>query len=312
MLRYTLIVSQKEYFSSYELSHVIHEMLGVIFEIYKRTNTNTNIDDIYIEEYESIDYKKYKMITNIYYYNPTIKNIDKKKSTDLLDLVNGLFDSKLNVIVMPSSDTPSSDTPSSNIVMPSSDTPSSDTPSSNIVMPSSDAPSSNDLLANDLDYIQTEIERLQQQKEENIVMIEQIKKEQDTDLEKLMDTASEENFKIKQNYYKKEKEEENLKMFNADKRAYKLLKDDITSGKLLSNNISPIFKNKYLIFEILNKDDNLDDYKMYLELLEQLNSDKSNIQISEKYGGIFDTISSPEFITRNVNNEDYEIPDILP
>jgi len=302
MLRYTLIVSQKEYFSSYELSHVIHEMLGVIFEIYKRTNTNTNIDDIYIEEYESIDYKKYKMITNIYYYNPTIKNIDKKKSTDLLDLVNGLFDSKLNVIVMPSSDTPSSD-----IVMPSSDT-----PSSNIVMPSSDAPSSNDLLANDLDYIQTEIERLQQQKEENIVMIEQIKKEQDTDLEKLMDTASKENFKIKQNYYKKEKEEENLKMFHADKRAYKLLKDDITSGKLLSNNISPIFKNKYLIFEILNKDDNLDDYTMYLELLEQLNNDKSNIQISEKYGDIFDTISSPEFITRNVNNEDYEIPDILP
>ena len=309
MLYYTLIVSQKEVFTSHEISYVIHEMLSIIYEKIKRDTVNTNIADIYIEEYEDIHNKKYKMITNTYYYNSITQKVDKKPSPDLLHLINELMNNKSNNNMI------NNNIINNNIINNKSNNNTINI--NNTIHPTSiELPLDNlntiePELNSNLDYIQLEINRLQQQKQDNIEKINKIKQEQDEDLERLLDMASNENFKIKQEYYKKEKEEEKQKMYSADKRAYKLLKDDILSGKLLSNNISPIFKNKYLIFEILNKDNNLEDYASYSDLLEQLNNDKTNIQISEKYDDIFNSMASDNFIIRDAAI-DCEIPDILP
>jgi len=85
-----------------------------------------------------------------------------------------------------------------------------------------------------------------------------------------------------------EQEEETRKMFNANKRAFFLMKEDINKGKLTYDKISPLFRDKFPIFEYLDEknlltklddgDDDCDmglDYVLYRQLTSQSETSKS-------------------------------------
>lgn len=70
-------------------------------------------------------------------------------------------------------------------------------------------------------------------------------------------------------------ENKHLRLFESDKRSYKLIKNDVEHGKLNKEDINPFFSDKYMIFKLLetrnclnlSNDENIkEEYKLFNEL----------------------------------------------
>ncbi len=78
-------------------------------------------------------------------------------------------------------------------------------------------------------------------------------------------------------------ENKHLRLFESDKRSYKLIKNDVENGKLKKEDINPYFSDKYMIFKLLetrnclnlSNDGNIkEEYKLFNELY-QLDNDEN-------------------------------------
>lgn len=117
------------------------------------------------------------------------------------------------------------------------------------------------------------IETLKKLKEEEVTKITSLKEK----LEKEEDILNEKQNilgDIKRDSFKhKEKEEDNKRVFIADKKAYFMIKMDIYTKKLEENKISPLFQDKYIIFKYLDERGILgtdDEYVHYVTLYNEL------------------------------------------
>lgn len=84
----------------------------------------------------------------------------------------------------------------------------------------------------------------------------------------------------------KEREEERRNRFEANKSAYRKMKQHILEGKLSEENISPMFKNDYPIYKYMDEKDMLDkedDYVNYLNMYDELYPTKETIQQKNEY-----------------------------
>lgn len=145
--------------------------------------------------------------------------------------------------------------------------------------PETPTPEANEDVDSKIKKIKEKIEELKNIKSENKNKINNLRLTQDKQSEALIDYSSDVNYIKKKICLEKEKEEEKRNKFNADKRAYLLMKEDITKGELKSEKISPLFKDKYPIFEYLDTTNLLtksndetcigEDYFIYNELLER-------------------------------------------
>nr|WBF70964.1 hypothetical protein [Megavirus caiporensis] len=77
-----------------------------------------------------------------------------------------------------------------------------------------------------------------------------------------------------------------LRLFESDKRSYRLIKNDIENGKLKKEDINPYFSDKYMIFKLLetrnclnlSDDENIkEEYKLFNELY-QLADDENTVE----------------------------------
>lgn len=117
------------------------------------------------------------------------------------------------------------------------------------------------------------IDTLKVQQENETKRLEQLKEEEETKtkkLSKLNNNLGDEKRILHKN---KEKEDENKNVFNADKKAYFLIKQDIVSKKLKEDKISVLFKDKYYIFKMMDHKNLLgtdDEYVHYVRIYNEL------------------------------------------
>lgn len=96
------------------------------------------------------------------------------------------------------------------------------------------------------------------------------------------------NVKKQEERRKKEKEEEKRRVFASDINTYKLIKTDITSGKLTG--VPDIFVNKYKVLEVMEEEGVLeaeDNYDIFVDLYENIEVMEEKIDISEDLKEIF-------------------------
>ena len=97
------------------------------------------------------------------------------------------------------------------------------------------------------------------------------------------------NVKKQEERRKKEKEEEKRRVFNSDINTYRLIKTDITSGKLAG--VPDIFVNKYKVLEVMDEEGVLeaeDNYDIFVDLYENMDVMEEKIDISEDLKEIFE------------------------
>lgn len=117
------------------------------------------------------------------------------------------------------------------------------------------------------------IEQLKKLKEDELNSMKVLKEKLEVEEDKIIDKQNVLG-DIKRDAFKhKEKEEDNKRVFIADKKAYFMIKMDIYTKKLEESKVSPLFQDKYVIFKyldergILNSDD---EYVHYVTLYNEL------------------------------------------
>jgi len=106
----------------------------------------------------------------------------------------------------------------------------------------------------------------------------------------------------------KDKEEEKLRVFEADKKVYTMLKKEIKDGMLDENKISPLFVNKFCIFEYLDTNSILNkecEFDVYIEMLKVLLEEDKDISKENIQGDV------PHSLFTNTNNARTFIPPTL-
>jgi len=94
----------------------------------------------------------------------------------------------------------------------------------------------------------------------------------------------------------KEREQERRNKFEANKGAYRKMKQHIVEGKITEDRISPLFKNDYPIYKFMDDKgilDTPDDYILYLNMYDELYPKKESTDKSNK--------SKEEYIPHNVH-----------
>jgi len=84
---------------------------------------------------------------------------------------------------------------------------------------------------------------------------------------------------------KQDAEEEKKRIFQSDKRAYFMMKEDIKQGYLKEEKISVLFKQKYPVFKFMEENGDLDsdnEYDIYCSLFDELYKDEHE-QLEEKH-----------------------------
>lgn len=122
------------------------------------------------------------------------------------------------------------------------------------------------------------LDELKKMKDDELKKLEQLKTQNQKDLEdfsesnnKLGDLKRE----LKKNM---DREQEKRSKFEANKIAYRRMKQDINDGKLSENKISELFAKEYPIYKLLDEKnllDTTDEYIIYSMIFNELDSDKS-------------------------------------
>lgn len=151
-----------------------------------------------------------------------------------------------------------------------------------------------------LELLKSQIEALEKLKADGIDNMNELNKQQEEKVTKLIDHAAEVNYLKKKLFIKKEQEEEKRNIFKSDKKTYRMMRDDIKLGRLPREQISPLFKLKYPIFEFLDSKNLLgpdgeigEDYFMYTFLHQEQNPpeniySKQNLYIPHNYNFLSD------------------------
>ena len=119
-----------------------------------------------------------------------------------------------------------------------------------------------------LTQLEEEINNLQKIKTQGNEKIHELRDVQDSQLEDLVNYSCDMNYEKKKLFIEKDREQERRRMFNADKKAYLLMKGDIENGKLDPKKISPLFSDKYPIFEFMDERD------MLTEIFDEMDRDQ--------------------------------------
>lgn len=73
---------------------------------------------------------------------------------------------------------------------------------------------------------------------------------------------------------KKDKQNEKLNIFNSDKESYKMIKEDLASGKI--SEVPELFSQKYEVFEVMEEEGVLgadNEFDVFIELFEEVKDD---------------------------------------
>lgn len=353
MKRYAVKEQGNDIFITKNLNMAIHEMISIIFarlkSIYQNGYcvNNIDIDDVYIEEFVPHKGKRFRYVTNKYYFDKNnlqyvkstkklkqkrIKHCDEminemdvmylKKSPKLKNQnINNIYSNKDNKQKSKIGDILLDSANIINKTITSLDNNINTNPFIEVIEDKSkiddnikikdeddiecDISNISELISepdeseidSKLNEISNQIADLQKIKEHGEKKLNDLRKIQEQQMTDLIDYSADVNYVKKKLYIEKEKEEERRKKFNADKKAYFLIKEDINNGKLKIENIleNPMFKDKYPVFEymeskniLIKQEEDLDgssindDYFVYLELTKDKNCNNSYLSEEEQ------------------------------
>lgn len=143
----------------------------------------------------------------------------------------------------------------------------------------------------ELKTVKEKIKQLQELQAVKKARIEEFEKKRDKAREKLADEMCEVSLAKKKEQYEKEKLEESKRKFAVDRNVYEKIKEDVLSGKLDENNITPFFINTYKVLREMDTNNTLQDpdafnifMKSYADLVNKL---KDTIKEEDEPYGIF-------------------------
>jgi hypothetical protein len=140
----------------------------------------------------------------------------------------------------------------------------------------------NDVVDTKLDKVKKQIDDLNRLKNQGKEKVKDLTESHEKQKNNLMDYSADVNYVKKKMYLEKENETERRRIFNADKKAYFKMKEDLEKGKLKKDKVSPLFVDKFKLFEYLDTKDVLgkvdeddmtndesvdEDYFVYSELI---------------------------------------------
>ena len=151
---------------------------------------------------------------------------------------------------------------------------------------SKDSSDNYDLESEEIDLVElkNKIDVLKKLKENEEIDLKKLKKEKEDDIQNFSKYCNEMGNKKREFIKNKEKEEEKRNRFEANKSAYRKMKQHIAEGILTEDKISCLFANEYPIYKFMDQKDLLDkpdDYITFLYINDELNS-KNNIICSNK------------------------------
>ena len=139
-----------------------------------------------------------------------------------------------------------------------------------------------DIDPNELKKTIDALENIKRQELEKIKELEEISHQDAQNFSKYCNELGDTKREIVRN---KEREKERRNRFEANKGAYRKMKQHIFEGKLNEDNISPLFKNEYPIYKFMDEKgiiDAPDDYITYLNLYDELYPSKEEKEETEK------------------------------
>ncbi|ARF09503.1 hypothetical protein Indivirus_1_126 [Indivirus ILV1] len=120
-----------------------------------------------------------------------------------------------------------------------------------------------------------ELENLKKQEEEKLKELEEINEKDTNKFSDFCDKLGDAKREYRRN---KEMEEEKKKKFEANKCAYRKMRQHLIDGKITENDISPLFKKEYPIYKFMDEKDLLDkpdEYILYLNMYDELYPEKN-------------------------------------
>lgn len=124
------------------------------------------------------------------------------------------------------------------------------------------------------------LENLKQQEEKTLKELEQINEGDTENFSKFCNNLGD----VKREFLKnQEREQERRNKFEANKSAYRKMKQHIEEGKITEKQISPLFINDYPIYKFMDDHeimDKPDDYIVYLSLYDELYPEKKTVPVT--------------------------------
>lgn len=272
--------NKSDVFTSDNFDLALHEMMSILnarISILPKPVTPDQIADIYIEEYVPAERKRFRYITNKYTFDLKTLSLQTMKSNvaEFSYPCQQIFESVKKSLGPPVPVKQQQIYTGVNLTLPNPNpiTPIQINPNSLLSLPprqeiresvtelsysdDDDDEEPNklpDSMAEDpeLKSLEAQIESIKSVKRENKNKMKELRQMQEQQTEKLIDYSADVNYTKKKLFQDREREEEKRKKFNANKRAYFLMKEDINKDKLQRNKISPLFHD-YPIFEYLDE-----------------------------------------------------------
>ena len=125
----------------------------------------------------------------------------------------------------------------------------------------------------DIVKIKEHIDQLEKIKTEHEEKFLDVKNKHCDEMENMVDYECEINAKKMVERINKDKEEQDINKYFNDKESYYRMKNDIELGFLKEENISPLFRQKYPIYKIMDENGDLDtdnEYQLFCDLYEEL------------------------------------------
>lgn len=282
----------------HEYLSMINHMLGILVKYHVKIALSEVDITPYCFTYQSHSHNSYPFIANIYSLDLTrLRIVSKGEEYDIPNIYpfNELKESikqNLNQLTLTTQTSSSQKPPNfilkpkpvephirrqmDSIVLPkeTEDKPETIKPPNNPKSPKTLKPPSPEI---EVDDIKKTIDELKKMKEVEANKLEELKKKHTEDTEKFADLHNKLGDKRRELRKEVEREEERRRVFQADKQAYKKMKQHISEKKLEEANISELFINKYPIFKFMDGNNLLDtpnDYIVYSSLYNEMHQTK--------------------------------------
>jgi hypothetical protein len=332
-MNYSVIAFERDVYTTDNLDYAIHEMIALIYNRLKyivgtrNLTIETNIiADIYLDEYKICPNKYYRYSINKHSYDLLTRQIIKTPIDTLYNLNKLLETYKWNEPSLPSSNT----YPLKELINPHLLTLPPIPPNVNTLgkfkkidtaVPDQSVPDQSvpdhavpDTVEDKLAQLEKEIAEIEKLKSEQLNKLTIDKETQETKLKELTEYATNVNYIKKKEYLKKEQDSERITVFAADKRAYKLICDDIIGCRLTADKISPLFIHKYRVLSYLDKSslsDNPNLINIYYDLINKNPESEFHKSYSEYLAANFANINLNPILAQNIDNLDFDLPDIF-
>ena len=123
------------------------------------------------------------------------------------------------------------------------------------------------------------IEELKKKKDDELKKLEQLKEQNKKDIDKFSESNNKFGDLKRELKRNLEREQEKRHKFEANKSAYRKIKQDIDDGKLTENKISELFVKEYPIYKFMDEKnmlDSSDDYIIFSMMYDEMTLDKTN------------------------------------